>query len=77
MHIAVIGGEPLASLLSFAVVEINQHSDVLGLLLCEVDEVLGKKSQITIEDLNKLKYTEQVQLLSFFFFVSITQSKHR
>lgn len=65
MHITVIiciGGEPLARLLSFAVVQINQHPDVLEQLLREVDEMLGKKTQITIQDLNQLKYTEQVKL---------------
>ena len=32
--------------------------------MSEIDEVLGKKTTITIEDLEKLKYTEQVTQLT-------------
>ncbi|KAL5479553.1 hypothetical protein EMCRGX_G023087 [Ephydatia muelleri] len=54
------GGEPSASALSFAVVLVSQHPDVLQQLLTEIDQVVGKKKEITFDDLSKLQYTEQV-----------------
>lgn len=55
------GGEPSASALSFAVVLVSQHPDVLQQLLTEIDQVVGKKKEITFDDLSKLQYTEQVK----------------
>ena len=52
--------ETTANTLLFAVIQVHQHPDVLERLLSEVEEVLGKKDVITAEDLDKLKYTEQV-----------------
>ena len=61
----IAGFEPAASLLSFAVVLICQHEDVLEQILSEVNEVLGNRKEITIQDLDKLKYIEQVKFGSF------------
>eukprot|EP00731_Ephydatia_muelleri_P008176 Em0004g514a len=37
-----------------------QYPEVLVRLLAEIDEVLGSRSSVTAEDLEKLRYTEQV-----------------
>ena len=58
------GQETTANTLSFAVVLVHQHPEVLERLLLEVEEVLGDKDTITAEDLDKLKYTEQVRFNS-------------
>ena len=60
-HLCHVGQETTASTLSFAVVLVHQHPEVLERLLLEVEEVLGDKDTITAEDLDKLKYTEQVR----------------
>ena len=44
----------------FAVVQVHTHPQVLGRLLSEIDEVLGERERVTAEDLDRLKYTEQV-----------------
>ena len=43
---------------------------MLERLLAEIDEVLGSRTSVTAEDLEKLKYTEQVrrEFSSVFFF---------
>ena len=61
-----IGGEPAATILTFALAAIHLHPDVLQQLLSEIDEVLGKKKIITYEDLCNLKYTEQVSSFVIF-----------
>ena len=55
------GQETTANTLSFAVVLVHQHPEVLERLLLEIEEVLGERDTITVEDLDKLHYTEQVQ----------------
>ena len=44
----------------FAVILVHQHPEVLERLLAEIDEVLGDKTTVSAEDLERLKYTEQV-----------------
>ena len=56
--------ETTANTLLFAVIQVHQHADVLERLLAEIQEVLGDKDDITAEDLDKLKYTEQVMFPS-------------
>ncbi|KAL5471054.1 hypothetical protein EMCRGX_G029129 [Ephydatia muelleri] len=57
------GAEPVATALSFTLVLIHLNPEEgLKPLMSEIDEVLGKKKTITVDDLEKLKYTEQVVL---------------
>ena len=55
------GQETTANALSFAVVHVHQHPGVLERLLLEIEEVLGERDTVTVEDLDKLHYTEQAQ----------------
>eukprot|EP00731_Ephydatia_muelleri_P008149 Em0004g487a len=55
----VAGQETTANTLSFAVILVHQHPEVLERLLAEIDEVLGSRTSVTAEDLEKLRYTEQ------------------
>eukprot|EP00731_Ephydatia_muelleri_P020162 Em0012g987a len=43
-----------------AVILIHQHPEVLDHLLSEVEGVLGDRKEVTGDDLDKMKYTEQV-----------------
>ena len=54
------GHETSSNVLSFAMILVHQHPEVLERLLAEIDEVLGSRTSVTAEDLEKLKYTEQV-----------------
>eukprot|EP00731_Ephydatia_muelleri_P008075 Em0004g413a len=54
------GQETVGNTLSLALVLVLQHPEVLERLLAEIDEVLGSRTSVTTEDLEKLKYTEQV-----------------
>ena len=54
------GQETTANTLSFAVALTCTHPEVHDRLVCEVDEVLGRKSSVSAEDLERLQYTEQV-----------------
>ena len=56
------GQETSGVALTFALILVHQHPDVLEKLLLEIDEVLGKRDSISFEDLGKLCYTEQVCL---------------
>ncbi|KAL5463995.1 hypothetical protein EMCRGX_G032950 [Ephydatia muelleri] len=56
----IAGQETTANTLAFAVVMVHQHPEVLERILLEVEEVLGGKVSVTAEDLDKLKFTEQV-----------------
>ncbi|KAL5489563.1 hypothetical protein EMCRGX_G018672 [Ephydatia muelleri] len=56
----VAGQETTANTLSFAVILIHQHPEVLDHLLSEVEGVLGDRKEVTGDDLDKMKYTEQV-----------------
>lgn len=59
------GAEPVATALSFTLVLIHLNPEEgLKPLMSEIDEVLGKKKTITVDDLEKLKYTEQVTKLT-------------
>ncbi|XP_018421746.1 PREDICTED: cholesterol 24-hydroxylase-like [Nanorana parkeri] len=57
----IIGGqETTANLLSFAVMELAQKPEILKKAQAEADEVIGLKTDITYEDLEKLEYLSQV-----------------
>ncbi|KAL5489556.1 hypothetical protein EMCRGX_G018662 [Ephydatia muelleri] len=56
----VAGQETAAYTLSFAIILIHQHPKVLDHLLSEVEGVLGDRKEVTGDDLDKMKYTEQV-----------------
>ena len=56
------GVETLANTVLFAVVQVHTHPQVLGRLLSEIEEVLGERERVTAEDLDRLKYTEQVHV---------------
>ncbi|XP_056403227.1 cholesterol 24-hydroxylase-like isoform X3 [Hyla sarda] len=56
----IAGQETTANQLSFAVMELTRHPDILARVQSEVDEVFGSKRDIEYEDLGKLKYLSQV-----------------
>ncbi|XP_043930500.1 cholesterol 24-hydroxylase-like [Protopterus annectens] len=56
----VAGQETTANQLSFTVMELTRHPEILKRLQEEVDEVVGLKKNIEHEDLNKLQYMSQV-----------------
>ncbi|NXO58821.1 CP46A hydroxylase, partial [Aramus guarauna] len=56
----VAGHETLANQLSFTVMALGQHPEILERVYAEVDEVLGAKRDINYEDLSKLTYLSQV-----------------
>uniref|UniRef100_A0A8D2LNU9 Cholesterol 24-hydroxylase n=1 Tax=Varanus komodoensis TaxID=61221 RepID=A0A8D2LNU9_VARKO len=56
----VAGHETTANQLSFTVMELTRHPDIITKLQAEVDEVIGVKRDITYEDLGKLEYLSQV-----------------
>ncbi|KAL5473747.1 hypothetical protein EMCRGX_G028291 [Ephydatia muelleri] len=56
----IAGQETTANTLSFAIILIQQHSEVLDSLLSEITDVIGDRKEVTADDLDKLKYTEQV-----------------
>ncbi|NXP15743.1 CP46A hydroxylase, partial [Thinocorus orbignyianus] len=56
----VAGHETTANQLSFTVMALGQHPDILERVQAEVDEVLGAKRDIDYEDLGKLTYLSQV-----------------
>nr|XP_060611634.1 cholesterol 24-hydroxylase-like isoform X3 [Anolis sagrei ordinatus] len=56
----VAGHETTANQLSFAVMELSRHPDIVAKLQAEVDEVIGVKKDIPYEDLRKLEYLSQV-----------------
>ncbi|NWX81415.1 CP46A hydroxylase, partial [Nothoprocta ornata] len=56
----VAGHETTANQLSFTVMAVAQHPEILERLQAEVDEVIGAKRHIDYEDLGKLKYLSQV-----------------
>lgn len=64
MH-SYAGQETTANTLAFAVVMVHQHPEVLERILLEVEEVLGGKVSVTAEDLDKLKFTEQVKCIPY------------
>ncbi|XP_040414568.1 cholesterol 24-hydroxylase [Cygnus olor] len=56
----VAGHETTANQLSFTVMALAQHPEIMERVQAEVDEVLGAKRDINYEDLGKLKYLSQV-----------------
>uniref|UniRef100_A0A8B9U0W5 Cholesterol 24-hydroxylase n=1 Tax=Anas zonorhyncha TaxID=75864 RepID=A0A8B9U0W5_9AVES len=56
----VAGHETTANQLSFTVMALAQHPEIMERVQAEVDEVLGAKRDISYEDLGKLKYLSQV-----------------
>ncbi|KFQ61486.1 Cholesterol 24-hydroxylase, partial [Pelecanus crispus] len=56
----VAGHETTANQLSFTVMALAQHPEILERLQAEVDDVLGAKRDIDYEDLGKLTYLSQV-----------------
>ncbi|XP_069714890.1 cholesterol 24-hydroxylase [Phaenicophaeus curvirostris] len=56
----VAGHETTANQLSFTVMALAQHPEILERVQVEVDEVLGSKRDIDYEDLGKLTYLSQV-----------------
>ncbi|XP_009889381.1 PREDICTED: cholesterol 24-hydroxylase [Charadrius vociferus] len=56
----VAGHETTANQLSFTVMALAQHPEILERLQAEVDEVLGSKRDIDYDDLGKLTYLSQV-----------------
>nr|XP_016851458.1 PREDICTED: cholesterol 24-hydroxylase isoform X2 [Anolis carolinensis] len=56
----VAGHETTANQLSFAVMELSRHPDIVVKLQAEVDEFIGVKRDIAYEDLGKLEYLSQV-----------------
>ncbi|NXU48195.1 CP46A hydroxylase, partial [Turnix velox] len=56
----VAGHDTTANQLSFTVMALGQHPEILERVQAEVDEVLGAKRDIVYDDLGKLKYLSQV-----------------
>ncbi|KAM9014891.1 cholesterol 24-hydroxylase isoform 2-T2 [Ara ararauna] len=56
----VAGHETTANQLSFTVMALAQHPEILERLQAEVDDVLGAKRDLDYEDLGKLTYLSQV-----------------
>ncbi|XP_062374859.1 cholesterol 24-hydroxylase-like [Sardina pilchardus] len=56
----IAGQETTANQLSFAIVELGRHPEILSRLTEEVDEVIGMKQEISYEDLGNLTYLTQV-----------------
>ncbi|XP_053553451.1 cholesterol 24-hydroxylase isoform X2 [Bombina bombina] len=56
----IAGQETTANQLSFAVMELSRHPEILEKVQAEVDEVIGSKRDIEYEDLGKLQYLSQV-----------------
>ncbi|XP_076147089.1 cholesterol 24-hydroxylase-like [Alosa pseudoharengus] len=56
----IAGQETTANQLSFAIMELGRHPEILNRLKEEVDEVIGMKQEISYEDLGNLTYLTQV-----------------
>ncbi|XP_070608534.1 cholesterol 24-hydroxylase isoform X1 [Erythrolamprus reginae] len=54
------GHETTANQLSFTIMELGRHPEIVSKLQDEVDEVIGVKRDIAYEDLKKLEYLSQV-----------------
>ncbi|XP_053231258.1 cholesterol 24-hydroxylase-like isoform X1 [Podarcis raffonei] len=54
------GHETTANLLSFTIMELGRHPEILAKLQEEVDKVIGMNRDIVYEDLGNLKYLSQV-----------------
>ncbi|KAM6461419.1 cholesterol 24-hydroxylase isoform 1-T1 [Liasis olivaceus] len=56
----IAGHETTASQLSFTIMELSRHPEIVAKLQAEVDEVIGVKRDVSYEDLGKLEYLSQV-----------------
>ncbi|XP_039195643.1 cholesterol 24-hydroxylase isoform X2 [Crotalus tigris] len=56
----VAGHDTTANQLSFTIMELARHPEIVTKLQAEVDEVIGVKRDIVYEDLRKLEYLSQV-----------------
>ncbi|KAM4662407.1 cholesterol 24-hydroxylase-like [Discoglossus pictus] len=56
----IAGQETTANQLSFAVLELARHPEILEKVQAEVDDVIGSKRDLEYEDLGKLQYLSQV-----------------
>ncbi|KAM8921100.1 cholesterol 24-hydroxylase-like [Pelodytes ibericus] len=56
----IAGQETTANQLSFAVMELARHPEILEKVQAEVDEVIGSKRDLDYDDLGKLQYLNQV-----------------
>uniref|UniRef100_A0A8C6SV36 Cholesterol 24-hydroxylase n=1 Tax=Neogobius melanostomus TaxID=47308 RepID=A0A8C6SV36_9GOBI len=56
----IAGQETTANQLSFCIMELGRHPDVLEKLRQEIDEVLGMKKDVNYNDLGNLTYLSQV-----------------
>ncbi|XP_072013133.1 cholesterol 24-hydroxylase-like [Amphiura filiformis] len=56
----VAGQETTANMLSFTVIALCRHPEILHRLKTEVDAVLGERVDVTYEDINKMGYMMQV-----------------
>lgn len=56
----IAGQETTANQISFAIMELGRHPEILQRAKEEVDEVLGTKHEILYDDLGKLTYLSQV-----------------
>ncbi|XP_062974114.1 cholesterol 24-hydroxylase-like isoform X2 [Elgaria multicarinata webbii] len=54
------GHETCANQLSFTIMELERHPEIVAKLQAEVDDIIGMKKDIAYEDLGKLKYLSQV-----------------
>ncbi|KAJ7345172.1 hypothetical protein JRQ81_001122 [Phrynocephalus forsythii] len=54
------GHETTANQLSFTLMELGRHPEIVAKLQAEVDEVIGVKTDIAYDDLGKLEYLSQV-----------------
>uniref|UniRef100_A0A4W4EUL5 Cholesterol 24-hydroxylase-like n=1 Tax=Electrophorus electricus TaxID=8005 RepID=A0A4W4EUL5_ELEEL len=66
----IAGQETTASQLSFAIMELGRHPEILKRTKEEVDEVLGTRRDVLYEDLGKLTYLTQVSWEVFLINVS-------
>ncbi|XP_078518194.1 cholesterol 24-hydroxylase-like [Lissotriton helveticus] len=55
----IAGHETTANQLSFLILELTRHPDILKKLQAEVDEVIGSKINVDYSDLGKLQYLSQ------------------
>lgn len=54
------GSETTANLLSITLCLLHAHPDIMERVIAETDEVLGDRTYVDVDDLNKLTYLEQV-----------------
>nr|AFM89960.1 cytochrome P450, family 46, subfamily A, polypeptide 1 [Callorhinchus milii] len=56
----IAGQETTANLISFTVMELTRQPDITAKLQAEVDEVIGVKRDVDVNDIGKLQYLSQV-----------------